>query len=72
MIKQTESIRKMERLYDYHQTEAKLLQAKISLEQMKLDNLYMWLLVIASLLLVVLSLFCKYTIEKEKDTFAGA
>lgn len=53
LIKQTESIRKMERLYDYHQTEAKLLQAKIALEQMKSDNLYRWLLVIVSLLLVV-------------------
>lgn len=67
MIKQTESIRKMERLYDYHQTEAKLLQAKISLEQMKLDNLYMWLLVIASSLLVVfVFVFANIQLKKKR------
>lgn len=57
----------MERLYDYHQTEAKLLQAKISLEQMKLDNLYMWLLVIASLLLVVfVFVFANIQLKKKR------
>ena len=43
LIKQTESIRKMESLYDYHQAESKFLKAKILLDKMKIRYLYMCL-----------------------------
>lgn len=66
-IKQTESIRKMERLYDYHQAEAKLLQAKLSLEQMKLKNLYTWLLALGCLLIAtVVVVVSKMQLKKKK------
>ena len=43
LIKQTESIRKMESLYDYHQAESKFLKAKILLDKMEIRYLYVCL-----------------------------
>ena len=49
LVKQTESIRRMENLYDYHKAEAKLLHADILLNRLKVRNLSMYLFVICLL-----------------------
>lgn len=53
LIKQTASVRRMEKLYDYHKSEAKLLRAEILLNQMKVRNLSMSLIVILSVIAII-------------------
>ena len=66
LIKQTESIRKMESLYDYHQAESKFLKAKILLDKMKIRYLYMCLFGGICLICVVMGAICVYFSLKRK------
>lgn len=63
LIKQTESIRKMESLYDYHQAESKFLKAKILLDKMEIRYLYVCLFGGVCLICVVI---CVYFSMKRK------
>lgn len=57
-IKQTESIRKREDLYNFHRAEAKLLQTTIALDKVKIDHLIMTLVASAAIvLLFIITLF---------------
>ena len=66
LIKQTESIRKMESLYDYHQAESKFLKAKILLDKMEIRYLYVCLFGGVCLICVVIGVICVYFSMKRK------
>ena len=66
LIKQTESMRKMESLYDSHQAESKFLKAKILLDKMKIRYLYMCLFGGICLICVVMGAICVYFSLKRK------
>lgn len=56
-LKQTESIRKMQSLYNYHQTESKLMQATLTLNKMEIRSLTIGIIsLIAILILTTISL----------------
>ncbi len=65
LIKQTESIRKMESLYDYHQAESKFLKAKILLDKMEI-RYYVCLFGGVCLICVVIGVICVYFSMKRK------
>ena len=62
----TESIRKMESLYDYHQAESKFLKAKILLDKMEIRYLYVCLFGGVCLICVVIGVICVYFSMKRK------
>lgn len=66
LVKQTESIRRMENLYDYHKAEAKLLHADILLNRLKVRNLSMYLFVIVCIVAVVVISILGYVQIKRK------
>ena len=66
LVKQTESIRRVENIYDYHQSEAKLLHATILLERIKVNNLYMCMIVVGCLIGVCVVIVVPYIQLKKK------
>lgn len=66
LVKQTESIRRVENIYDYHQSEAKLLHATILLERIKVNNLYMCMIVVGCLIGVCVVIVVSYIQLKKK------
>lgn len=64
-LKQTESIRKMQSLYNYHRAESKLMQASISINNMKIRSLTIG--VVSLMVILILSAISVISYLKLKD-----
>ena len=64
--KKTESIRRIEKIYDYHKTEAKLLQSEVLLNKLKVKNLTVTLILIISIVVIVVISVLGYVQMKKK------
>ena len=64
--KKTESIRRIEKIYDYHKTEAKLLQSEVLLNKLKVKNLTVTLILIISVVVIVVISVLGYVQMKKK------
>ena len=69
LVKQTESIRRMENLYDYHKAEAKLLHADILLNRLKVRNLSMYLFVIVCIVADCCYIYFRICANKKKENY---